>query len=516
MALTLLSLLSWATVHGFVVPLKAPNPLRPGASGNQIYDVQDEAKQHDHPPVLNKRREKSFLARNARSERKMRWLSSAMPKIMISLALASSLWITPASAKGGGSHSSIHRSSSSRSSSSRSRRSSRSSSRSSSSKRASSSYPSTQPRSSPSSPSPSYKRPTPKSTPARQSRPRLSPTPPTSSPVQSKTSTPNITAKKRIFGHAGGRARKSSNKSSKRTPMPSTSTTTPRTKIIYRNRPATVHVHHYSQPPPTVLYQEPLPHLPGANVSPIDYSNQPPPPPPPASALESSPGDVDTATLVPTTVRHNPWPDRLLGSLVGAGMATTFLTTTTRSDSTSTTTTAAKTKRKMNVNEDENNDMLSTFINKYPSIATGSLFPSLLGNDATGWYTGTTTESDGTQQSVRVHLNFHNRNHMVRGHGSDTEDGDYTIVLGVWRDNAACWLEEYDTYEVLVYAQRDLSSESKIKWKCTFASTVDNITGDFELTKMWYWTEIKSRKFYWPKYRWGAPFLHVPAYFLDL
>ena len=213
MALTLLSLLSWATVHGFVVPLKAPNPLRPGASGNQIYDVQDEAKQHDHPPVLNKRREKSFLARNARSERKMRWLSSAMPKIMISLALASSLWITPASAKGGGSHSSIHRSSSSRSSSSRSRSSSSrssSSSSSSSSKRASSSYHSAQPRSSSSSPGPSYKRATPKPTPARQSRPRLSPSRPISSPVQSKTSTPNVTTKKRIFGHAGGRARKSS------------------------------------------------------------------------------------------------------------------------------------------------------------------------------------------------------------------------------------------------------------------------------------------------------------------
>ena len=90
------------------------------------------------------------------------------------------------------------------------------------------------------------------------------------------------------------------------------------------------------------------------------------------------------------------------------------------------------------------------------------------------------------EQSIRVRLQF-TQDGLVHGHGHDAEDGDYTINLGIWKDDRACWLEEYhdEDYVVLVYAQRVSISDTdtKMKWKCTFVSSVERITGNFELTK---------------------------------
>jgi hypothetical protein len=110
-----------------------------------------------------------------------------------------------------------------------------------------------------------------------------------------------------------------------------------------------------------------------------------------------------------------------------------------------------------------------------------------------GWYGGSTSESDGAAQDVKTKLDF-NSEGKVTGHGEDTDDGPYTVE-GQWttdehgQPSKAKWTETYKqgprgaftcTVRATASARPVDKSQSQQKWECTFVSSKD-VSGSFSL-----------------------------------
>ena len=156
---------------------------------------------------------------------------------------------------------------------------------------------------------------------------------------------------------------------------------------------------------------------------------------------------VVQATPAPplVTVKYNPWPDRLLGAYVG-GAAVGIVA--------------------------------HDFLQKHADNGDEVINPI---RDS-GRYKGVTAESDGVVQQVTVNLKFYN-NGSIEGSGEDEEDGRYKISNGSWNADRVQWTEVYKDFSVKVHGQIRRRNDY-LYLDCRFVSSIDNISGTFELTKV--------------------------------
>ena len=296
-----------------------------------------------------------------------------------------------------------------------------------------------------------------------------SPPPPVLSTKANKTSRKGVKVTRlRSWGHVGGRAQRGTRKPTVpptlHTPRPPGtrdgffySSPTPSSRWIHFHHNRGVHVHP-RQPTvvvdPSPVLVDPFPSSESTSVSslkPIQLPSQMTV----APIVQEVNTEVQNSHVPVVEARLNPWPDRLLGASVGLYAATVIGKT-------------------IKENKDQNaNEVLPLLLNSVRDSGT---------------YIGVTCESDGMVQQVRVDLEFC-PNGLVSGRGEDEEDGLYTITNGLWSGSQVQWTEQYDGYFVNVKGQlkrrnhNAKAQHGELFLDCSFVSSIDNISGTFELTK---------------------------------
>jgi hypothetical protein len=102
-----------------------------------------------------------------------------------------------------------------------------------------------------------------------------------------------------------------------------------------------------------------------------------------------------------------------------------------------------------------------------------------------GKYTGSTQESDGANQAIKVDLHFNEETREINGSGYDSDDGRYSVE-GEWIGSKVKWTESYSREGFTVEVRGSLNKDAT-KLDCWFVAS-RGVRGTFVLRKKQPWT----------------------------